>query len=174
MKTGNVMFTNQKYKPTKPAEKLEVKKFKDVKVGILRVHPGMLDVELDTYINNKFDGLIIEGTGLGHANIIAFDDASKSNELVLKKLEKLIANGCVVAMTSQAVYGRINMDVYSAGRKLITAGVIGNMCDMLPETAFIKLSWLLSNYNKEEVKKLYSTNLRGEITTRSKADFFEE
>ena len=171
---GNVIFNTKNYETKNSSKKLVVKKFKSVKVGILRAHPGLLDVELDTYINNNFDGLVIEGTGLGHLNVIAFDDESKSNELVFKKLEKFIASNGVVAMTSQAPYGRINMDVYSAGRKLITAGVLGNLCDMLPETAYIKLAWLLSNYKLDDVKKLYGTNLRGEITTRIKADFFEK
>ncbi|MCK4551211.1 MAG: Glu-tRNA(Gln) amidotransferase GatDE subunit D, partial [Candidatus Aenigmarchaeota archaeon] len=77
-------------------------------------------------------------------------------------------------MTSQAVYGRVNMNVYSAGRELLSIGVLGNMCDMLPETAFVKLSWLLSNFKKEDIKHLYGTNMRGEITERSEEEFFED
>ena len=46
------------------------------------------------------------------------------------------------------------MNVYSTARNLRSAGVIGHLNDMTPETAFIKLAWLLSNYSKEESKKL--------------------
>ena len=58
------------------------------------------------------------------------------------------------------------MDVYAYGRKLQAAGVIGNGTDMLTETAFVKLAWLLSNYPKQ-VKELYGKNLRGEISERT-------
>ncbi len=172
-KTGNIIFEKKDY-AKKQDKKMVVRKFKDVKVGILRAHPNMTEEEIDVYRKNKFDGLIIEGTGLGHLNIIAFDDMSKPNEKVFAKLKKLVDSGCIVAMTSQAVYGRVNMNVYSAGRELLSIGVLGNMCDMLPETAFVKLSWLLSNFKKDDIEHLYGTNLRGEITERSEEDFFED
>ena len=41
---------------------------------------------------------------------------------------------------------------------------------MLPETAFVKLAWLLSNYNGAQVKKLYMQNLRGEISDKTAVD----
>ena len=77
-------------------------------------------------------------------------------------------------MTSQTIFGRINMNVYSNGRELLNIGVIPGE-DMLTETAFIKLAWLLGNYsNKEEIKKLITTNLRGEINPRIMPDQFLE
>ena len=47
--------------------------------------------------------------------------------------------------------------------------------DMLSETAFIKLSWLLGNYKKDEAQKLLIRNLRGELNEKSlyKEDFVE-
>jgi len=52
-------------------------------------------------------------------------------------------------------------------------GVIGNNTDMTPETAFIKMTWLLSNYkDKKKVKELYEKNLCGEISKRSEEEFF--
>jgi hypothetical protein len=41
---------------------------------------------------------------------------------------------------------------------------------MLPETAYIKLSWLLGNYSKKETEKLLAENKRGEITEFSRID----
>ena len=66
----------------------------------------------------------------------------------------------------QTINGIINMDVYSPGRKLQELGIIGNHTDMTPETAFIKLAWLLSNAPKEKVAELYCTNLVGELSER--------
>jgi len=62
------------------------------------------------------------------------------------------------------------MNVYSKGVDLMKIGVIPGE-DMLPETAFVKLSWLLENYKKEMVKELIKRNLRGEINERITAEF---
>jgi len=59
--------------------------------------------------------------------------------------------------------------VYAYGRKLQEAGVLGNHTDMLTETAFVKLAWLLSN--KKDVKKLIGKNLRGEISKTTDTSF---
>jgi glutamyl-tRNA(Gln) amidotransferase subunit D len=75
-------------------------------------------------------------------------------------------------MAPQTIYGRLDMNVYSPGREIQELGVLGNYTDMTPETAFIKLAWLLSNYPKERVKELISQNLRGEISERSSSQSF--
>jgi glutamyl-tRNA(Gln) amidotransferase subunit D len=75
-------------------------------------------------------------------------------------------------MTTQAIFGRVNLNVYSPGRMLKNAGVLGHNLDMISETAYLKLAWLLSNYSIEETKKLYAVNLRGEITERSEKEEF--
>ncbi len=46
--------------------------------------------------------------------------------------------------------------------------------DMLPETAIMKLSWLLGNYSAKEAKELLSKNLRGEITPFTRTDTYTE
>ena len=74
-------------------------------------------------------------------------------------------------MASQCLFGSTHPHVYTAAINLSDAGVI--YCkDMLPETAFIKLAWLLGNYKKEEAKELMAKNLRGEINERlAKSEF---
>jgi len=69
-------------------------------------------------------------------------------------------------MTSQCLHGRICDRVYDTGRDLLKAGVIEGE-DMLPETALIKLMFLLGNYSLEEAKNLVKKNLVGEIEPRS-------
>jgi glutamyl-tRNA(Gln) amidotransferase subunit D len=73
-------------------------------------------------------------------------------------------------MTSQCLYGRVNLNVYNTGRDLITAGVIPGE-DMLPETAYVKLMWVLGQTSDgEEVRRLMTTDLRGEIRERREID----
>ena len=68
-------------------------------------------------------------------------------------------------MTSQCIWGRVRMTVYSSGRKLLQSGVIP-LENMLSETALVKLMWILGNFN-ENKKELLVKNLAHEITERS-------
>lgn len=131
-----------------------------LKVGIVRFHPNFFAAELEHY--KKFDGLIIEGTGLGNGPVDVIDKETKEHDKILKMIGTL-AKKIPVVMTTQCIFGRIDMDVYAYGRKLQQAGVIGNGTNMLTETAFVKLAWLLSNH-KKYVKELYMKNLRGELS----------
>jgi glutamyl-tRNA(Gln) amidotransferase subunit D len=135
------------------------------KVGLIKMHPLITEKEIEFYKKEKYLGLIIEGTGLGHTPI-------RENDSFIKTIKSLVDSGCIVLMTSQCLNGRVHENVYTNLRKLKSAGVI--YCeDMLPETALIKLSWLLGNYSKEETKKLLPKNLRGEITEFTKTNTFE-
>jgi glutamyl-tRNA(Gln) amidotransferase subunit D len=73
-------------------------------------------------------------------------------------------------MTSQCLFGRVNMRVYSTGRDLIKAGVLSGE-DMLPETAYVKLMWVLAHAKtRQEIKQFISTNIAGEISERTRRD----
>lgn len=167
---ARVNYTNKKINYVKMPEAskseipLVVKSFNPkIKIGILKVHPNMSEDELDF---KHFHGVLIEGTGLGHMPIEESDDYTKINKKIFKKLEEL-SKKIPIAMASQAIFGRINMNVYSPGRALKKIGILGDGLDMTPETAFIKLAWLLSNFDGKQARKLYQENLRGEITERS-------
>ncbi len=70
-------------------------------------------------------------------------------------------------MTSQTLYGRVDMKVYSTGRELLKRGVISGQ-DMLPETAYVKLMYVLGQTDDyDKVKGLMETNLWGEISDRT-------
>ena len=70
-------------------------------------------------------------------------------------------------MTSQCLWGRLNMNVYDQGRDLLSLGVI-SLDDMLPETAFVKLRWVLSQTRDiEEIKKLLMKNISNEYSART-------
>jgi glutamyl-tRNA(Gln) amidotransferase subunit D len=130
----------------------------------------MFEEEMMAY--KDFDGLVIELLGIGHIPSMKVDEYTMENQKVLQAVQHLADKMPVVA-APQTIYGRINMNVYTPGRQLIEAGVIGNYTDMTPETAFIKLAWLLSNYkDRKEIAELFGKNLRGEISDRSEKEFF--
>ena len=124
-------------------------------VSLLKFHPGFNTNIIDTIIESNTKGIILEGTGLGHVN-------SKCNKVI----KKAIDNGMFVGMTSQCLYGRTKMTVYSAGRDLLDIGVIP-LEDMIPETALVKLMWAYGNYEDKNIKEIMTKNIAGEYTTRS-------
>ncbi len=125
------------------------------RAALLYSFPGLKEELLEAVFNSGVDGVVIAGTGLGHV----------SSELV-SKLGKLTSDGKLVFMTSQCLFGRVNMDVYTTGRRLQSVGVIP-LDDMLPETAYVKLSWCLANLPKENIGKAMRQNMAGEIGSRS-------
>ncbi len=73
----------------------------------------------------------------------------------------------VVALASQCIWGRVNMNVYDTGRDLLALGVIP-LEDMFPETALVKLMWVFGQtQDTEEAKKLLKTNIAGEFSPRT-------
>lgn len=145
---------------------VSVRPFKeDLKIGMLKVHPNMYAHEFEFY--KGYNGIIIEGLGIaGNVPINEIDEATKEHLKIADAIKKLVNEGTIVAATTQTIFGSVNMNVYSTGRKMQELGIIGNNTDMTSETAFIKLAWLLSNSPKDKIKELYYTNLVGEISQR--------
>jgi len=128
----------------------------DSRAALIKVYPGIPPEAIEWPICAGYRGVVIEGTGLGHAPSYVFSS-----------IRKLIDHGIVVAMTSQCIWGRVNMNVYRTGVELLRMGVIP--CeDMSPETALVKMMWCLANArDEEEVKRLMTTNIAGEINPRT-------
>lgn len=163
--TRKIEFVKKNYEKNSD-KKLIVKSDFEEKVGIIKCHPNMFKQQFDFFKGYK--GLVIEGTGLGHAPV---DPPNRLHIDILESIKSLVKSGTVVAMTSQCLFGSVHPHVYTAAINLADAGVI--YCkDMLPETAFIKLAWLLGNYKKEEARELMAKNLRGEINERLMKDEF--
>jgi glutamyl-tRNA(Gln) amidotransferase subunit D len=139
-----------------------------LKIGLVKLHPGMRHTELQHY--TAYDGLVLEGTGLGHAPIVVIDEETTENGHIFDAIKQL-THHLPVCMTSQCIYGRTSLQVYSPGRMLQDIGVLGHNTNMTSTTAYIKLWWLLSNH-REDVKTLYGENLRGEVSDRSEASTF--
>lgn len=136
--------------------RVEVDARLEPKVLLLKVTPGMNADLLLSALDLGCRGIVLEGTGLGHAPETLFPALRKAEE-----------KGVPVVMTSQCLWGRVNLNVYSTGRDLLGMGVIPAE-DMLPEVAYVKLMWVLGHAKKpDEVRELMLRNLAGELSPRS-------
>lgn len=142
----------------KPAASLVVKDVLERKVALLQFHPSM-DVELFKELMLKHRGIVIAGSGLGHVSTP-----------MVKALSEVVKAGTAVIMTSQCLSGSVNLNVYATGRDLINAGVVP-VGDMLPESALVKLMWVLGQTSDmKEAARMMTENLRGEISQRREID----
>jgi len=130
-------------------------------VAFIKSYPGIKSDLIDYHIDKGYKGIVLEGTGLGH-----------TPENIVPSVERAVDSSIPVVMTSQCLYGFVNMNVYSTGRKLVNAGAISAL-DMLPETAYVKLIWTLGQTeNLNEVENIMHTNIAGEIQEKSSIKYF--
>ena len=120
-------------------------------VQLLKFTPGMDPARLEALTDA--DGLVIEGTGLGHVHTG-----------LIPTLAEMVDSGAVVTMTSACIEGRVCNRVYDTGRDLLDAGVV-EAEDTLPETAYVKLMWALANH--DDPAAAMGEDLAGEATDRS-------
>ena len=126
------------------------------KVALIKFHPSFNYKLIDYLVDSEYLGIIFEGTGLGHLS----EDCYSS-------IDNAVKRGLLVGMTSQCLWGRVNLSVYDSGRDLIKRGMIP-LGDMIPETALVKMMWALGNtQSHEKAKKLMLENIAGEYIERS-------
>jgi glutamyl-tRNA(Gln) amidotransferase subunit D len=125
------------------------------KVALLKFHPNFNPNIIDWYREEGYRGVVLEGTGLGHVGRSCFES-----------LKRAIDAGMLVCMTSQCIWGSVNMNVYETGRDLLALGVIP-LGDMISETAYVKLMWVLGQTSDiAEAKEMMLTNMAGEFSRK--------
>jgi glutamyl-tRNA(Gln) amidotransferase subunit D len=131
-------------------------------VALVKVYPGQNPEILDFYKSKGYRGIILETTGLGHV------PSKDSDNDWLPTIKKLVKDGMTICATAQTIYGSLNMNVYSTGREFEQTGII-NLKDMLSETAFVKLSWVLGHKSMntpEKIKEKMLENVAGEFNDK--------
>jgi glutamyl-tRNA(Gln) amidotransferase subunit D len=127
----------------------------DDRVTILYYYPGMKPDLIDAIVEKGYRGIVIAGTGLGHVN-----------RPLYPALERAISKGIHVVMTVQTLWGFAQMYVYETGRDLLDIGVVP-LDNMLPETALMKLGWVLGHTNDhEKVLEMMRESVNHEMTER--------
>jgi len=153
---GKVVMLTDDFTPRRDDRRLVLKPEFEEKVALIKFYPGMNPKIINWHVEKGYRGIILEGTGLGHVRRKCFPS-----------IRKAIENDVIVAMTSQCIWGRVNMNVYANGRDLLSIGVIP-LGDMLAETALVKLMWILGQTRDlEEAKNLLTKNIAHEFSSRT-------
>jgi len=153
------ILRNYHKKKTGKESKIELDAVFEEKIALVKFYPGQNPEILEHYFKEGYRGLVIEMSGLGHVLTEGKNDW-------IPVLKKIIEKGMIVCAAGQTIYGRLDPLVYSPGRELKKAGVI-YLGDMLSETAFVKLGYVLGKTNKkEEIEKLMLQNISGEFNDR--------
>ncbi|MHA1302596.1 MAG: Glu-tRNA(Gln) amidotransferase subunit GatD [Candidatus Heimdallarchaeaceae archaeon] len=137
----------------------------ETKIAIVKAYPGSNPELLDWYVDKGYRGIIIEGTGLGHTPTIPPE--GEENRSWTPHIQRAVDSGVFIGITSQCIFGRVHPNVYRALRLNRLAGTT-YLEDMITETAFIKLGYILAHYsNLEDIEREMLTNYVGEISRRS-------
>jgi len=156
IKDLQVSMETESYQRRDLAKKLILKPSFSEKVALVKFYPGLDPSIIDYYVEKGMKGILLEGSGLGHVSKYCFD-----------AIKKAAAKGIVVALASQCIWGRVNMNVYDTGRDLLSFGVVP-LDDMFPETALVKLMWVLGQTSEQnEATALLKTNIAGEYSPRT-------
>ena len=121
-----------------------------------------LQPDIIEFVNQQnHAGIIVHGMGLGHLPIEDPLGNAPENLEISKAIENYVDSGGIVLMVGQCINGPINLDVYSKGRIQQKIGILGHPSTTPPDTAAVKLHWVLSQKNYD-VKETLLKNLCGE------------
>jgi len=164
--SGKIEITNKNFRERKDSKVKPDTKINE-NVALLKVYPGSHPRVIDFHVKNGCRGFVLEATGLGH---VPTDVARKPWTTVIRKYSE---RGIPFVITSQTIYGRVNPYVYTNLRKLFIQSKAIPGEDMLSETAYVKLMWVLGKTKSlEKIREMMLTNYAGEITPRTETNTF--
>jgi len=152
---NKIVHLRNDYKKRRTDRNVTVNTAFEEKVTILYYYPNMKPDLVDAIVDTGYRGIVIAGTGLGHVN-----------KPLYPALKRAVEKGVHIYMTVQTLWGYVQMYVYETGREIMELGVVP-AANMLPEVAFMKLSWVLGQTDdRDEVKRIMLTPIAGETTER--------
>lgn len=128
----------------------------DRNIAILRIFPGLSPLIVESILNiPNLKGVVMETFGSGNA---------PSHPWFIEMLKNAVKQGIVIVNVTQCCVGRVEMQRYETGHKLLEAGIISGH-DSTTESAVTKLMFLFGQgLSAEEVKEHMGCSLIGEIT----------
>ncbi|KAK6307268.1 60 kDa lysophospholipase isoform X1 [Coregonus clupeaformis] len=124
-------------------------------VGLLRLFPGITAVTVKSFLQAPMEGIVLETYGSGNAPDNRAD--------LLEVFQNATERGVIIVNCTQCLRGSVTTS-YATGKALSDAGLVAG-CDMTPEAALCKLSYVLARMDLsiEAKRKMLSQNLRGEM-----------
>ncbi len=108
-----------------------------------------MDPELLTWVGEHYDAVIIESYGVGGL-------PSGEHRDFLSEVDKLIADGKIVVMTTQVMYEGSDMEVYEVGHVAKERYGLIESYDMTLEATVTKLMWAMGqSSDPQEIRKLF-------------------
>lgn len=151
-----ISMQSDEYSRRDKSKKIIVKPDFSEKVALVKFYPGLDPAVIDYHVERGMRGILLEGSGLGHVSKFCFDP-----------IKNAVEKGVIVALASQCIWGRVNMNVYDTGRDLLSLGVVA-LDDMFAETGLVKLMWSLGQTSdRTEAISLLKTNVAGEFSPRT-------
>ena len=163
---GKLEVVNKDYRKRNKGKVGLDDKFEE-KTALIQVYPGMDPEIIDFYVKKGYKGIVLAATALGHIPTL------KKNYSLMPNIQKAIDKKIPVVIASQTLYGRAHPYAYTNLRKLSLQLKCIFVEDMLPETAYIKLAWVLGHTkDMKKVRELMQTSIAGEITERTEVNTF--
>jgi len=151
---GLQLYTDRKAKMTR----INLQTDYSDRIAVLKVFPGM-DLEIFSFLQDHgFEGVYIEGFGLGGLPFLRKD--------ITAEIRKASDNGLPILVGSQCRYEGSDLSVYETGQRILDCGGIP-VYDMTQEAVVTKLMWVLGQTRKyDQVRWLFGSDLVGEVTLK--------
>ncbi|MEM1577401.1 MAG: Glu-tRNA(Gln) amidotransferase subunit GatD [Candidatus Pacearchaeota archaeon] len=161
---GKIEFISDYKKKQEVKEKPKADFAFNEKVALIKFYPNADSSILDFYYKKGYKGIVIEATGMGHVS-----NEGKNNWL--KKIRKL-SKKMLICFAPQTIYGSLNQYVYSTARELTAANVL-YLKDILPETAYVKLGYVLGKTRDlKKAREMMLMNIANEFSDREIPESF--
>jgi len=154
--TGVHIVLNKDAILKKPLKKLLVHKKFDTNIALIKIYPGIqVDVIERILSTEKLKALVLETFGSGNA---------PTGKTFIDVLQRAIKQGVLIVNVSQCSGGAVEQGKYETSIHLKEIGVVSGG-DITTEAALAKLMFLFGqSSNLKEIKKLFQTDLRGEMS----------
>ena len=152
----DIQFHTRNIKKYVPGLKLKAHHEYNSNIIILSLFPGIQQEVVERVLQTKeLRGIIFRTFGAGNA---------PQKKWLVDALKQATAEGKIIINITQCAGGSVHMERYETGLQLLEAGVISGK-DSTVEAALTKLMYLMGkNLPTEEVRRLMSKSLEGEIT----------